>query len=414
MDRRLYVAAFNGDVQALIELVREDPLILFTATVATTSDNPLHIAALLGHNEFAKLAMAYNPKLSTEFNRYGYSPIHLASLKGQLQIVKDLVDMEKGLCVLKDCSEGKTALHCAAIKGRIDVIGHLLSCCPESAKELTFKSETMLHLVVKNSQGQIMTPLISILRELNLVEDLINCVDDDGNTVLHLATSRKQYQIIKVLLRDTNVNSNAVNAAGYNASAILEMNIIKAYSSISSELDNTNNIGSVDDDKKQYSSVDSIKNGIIVVCSLFATFCLEAILNLPGGIDREKLQSKPMNITVDQLQKFDSFLMSGVACFVLSVTTIFLVTISSYFHSKYSLHLNAFMVGALMVSAASLFKNVLVLATTDHLAHVAIQQGVVSFVKIMGLLILFHLLITKKFRSFIGKECSKIRDSMFR
>ncbi|KAK4850537.1 hypothetical protein QYF36_007583 [Acer negundo] len=413
MDRRLYVAACNGDVQALIELVREDPLILFTGTIATTSDNPLHIAALLGHNEFAKLAMAYNPKLSTEFNRYGYSPIHLASLKGHLQIVKDLVDMEKGLCVLKDCSEGKTALHCAAIKGRIDVIGHLLSCCPESAKELTFKSETMLHLVVKNSQGQIMTPLISLLRVLNLVEDLINCVDDDGNTVLHLATSRKQYQIIKVLLRDTNVNGNAVNAAGYNASAILEMNIIKAYSSISSELDNTKNIGSVDDDKKQYSS-DSIQNGIIVVCSLFATFCLEAILNLPGGFDREQLQSKPKNnMTVDELYKFESFLMSGVACFVLSVTTIFLVTISSFFHSKYSLHLNAFMVGALMVSAASLFKNVLVLATTDHLAHVAIQQGVMSFVKIMGLLIIFQLLITKKFRRFIGKECSKIRDSIF-
>ncbi|KAK3231068.1 hypothetical protein Dsin_002949 [Dipteronia sinensis] len=87
-----------------------------------------------------------------------------------------------------------TALHCAAIKGRIDVIRHLLSCRPESAKELTYKGETMLHLVVKNSQGvQIMTPLISILGELNLVEDHINCVDEDGNTVLHLVLGSGLY-----------------------------------------------------------------------------------------------------------------------------------------------------------------------------------------------------------------------------
>ncbi|KAK2659935.1 hypothetical protein Ddye_006468 [Dipteronia dyeriana] len=429
MDRRLYVAACNGDVQALIELVREDQLMLFTATVATTSDNPLHIAALLGHDEFVKLAMAYNPKLSTEFNRYGYSPIHLASLKGHLQIVKDLVDMEKGLCVLKDCSEGKTALHCAAVRGRIDVIRHLLSCCPESAKELTFKSETMLHLVVKNSQGQIMTPLISILRELNLVGDLINCVDEDGNTVLHLATYRKQYQMIKVLLRDTNMNVNAVNADGYNASAISEMN----NDASSSEFDNKRIIGEMikqaqslqrggssdqahgqganansrrneeqtvdvnshgagatasepvddDDDNEQLFSVDSIENGILIVCTLFATFCLEAILNLPGGFDREQLQSNPMNITADQLHKFQSFLISDVSCFYLSVVTIIMVTLLSPYHDYNWLHFNTIMLCGVMVSAAVLYSKVLLLTTSGHLADVAIKKGGLQFLVIM-------------------------------
>ncbi|KAK3231066.1 hypothetical protein Dsin_002947 [Dipteronia sinensis] len=45
--------------------------------------------------------------------------------------------------------------------------------------------------------------------------------------------------IIKVLLRDTNVNVNAVNADGYNASAISEMN----NNASASEFDNKNIIG---------------------------------------------------------------------------------------------------------------------------------------------------------------------------
>ncbi|KAK1554262.1 hypothetical protein Q3G72_009872 [Acer saccharum] len=461
MDQRLYAAACKGDVEALLELLREDPLILFTATLST-SDTPLHIAALLGHNEFAKLAMTHNPKLSTEFNRYGYSPIHVASLKGHLQIVKDLLNIDEELCVLRDNCEGRTALHCAAIKGRIDVIRHLLSCRPESAKELTFKGETILHLVVKNRQGvQIMKPLISILGEPILVEDLINCVDEDGNTVLHLATYTNQYQIIKVLLRDTNVNVNAVNADGYNASAISEMN----NNASSSEFDNKNTIGEMikqaqslqrggssdqahgvlitttnansgrneeqivdvvnshgaaatasarpvddDHDKKKYLSAESIQNGILVVCSLFATFCLEAILNLPGGIDREQLQSNPMKITADQLNEVRSFLVFDAGCFFISVTTIFVVTTLPYIPSVYWLHFNLLAAGAVIGSAGLLFQNVLVLATNDHLADVAIKGGLVSSVSTIVVAIIVRLLISKKFWSVIGKACSKRRD----
>ncbi|KAK0575787.1 hypothetical protein LWI29_007064 [Acer saccharum] len=425
MDQRLYAAACKGDVEALLELLREDPLILFTATLST-SDTPLHIAALLGHNEFAKLAMTHNPKLSTEFNRYGYSPIHVASLKGHLQIVKDLLNIDEELCVLRDNCEGRTALHCAAIKGRIDVIRHLLSCRPESAKELTFKGETILHLVVKNRQGvQIMKPLISILGEPILVEDLINCVDEDGNTVLHLATYTNQYQIIKVLLRDTNVNVNAVNADGFNASAISEMN----NNASSSEFDNKNTIGEMIKQAQslQRGGSSDQAHGVLitttnansgrneeqivdVVNSHGAAATAKAILNLPGGIDREQLQSNPMKITADQLNEVRSFLVFDAGCFFISVTTIFVVTTLPYIPSVYWLHFNLLAAGAVIGSAGLLFQNVLVLATNDHLADVAIKGGLVSSVSTIVVAIIVRLLISKKFWSVIGKACSKRRD----
>ena len=195
MDPRLHVAACNGDVGALQKLLQEDPLALSEATLLTCSSNsPLHIAAMLGHTDFAKLVMSRNPELARELNHQGYSPIHLASIKGRLPIVTELLNFDKGLCSLQDC-EGRTPLHCAAIKGRVEVITHLMCCCPESAMEVTFKGETLLHLVVSNSQTKVMMLLISSLRELNMLHKLIDSHDEDGKTALQLAIAKNQKQV---------------------------------------------------------------------------------------------------------------------------------------------------------------------------------------------------------------------------
>ena len=194
MDPRLHVAACNGDVGALQKLLQEDPLVLSKATMSTSSDSPLHIAAMLGHTDFAKLVISRNPELSRELDQQGHTPIHLASFKGHLQIVTELLNFDKGLCYVKD-SEGRTPLHCAAIKGRVEVINHLMTCCPESAMEVTARGETLLHLVVNNGQSEVMVLLISSLRKLNLLHRLIDCHDEDGNTALQLAIARNHKQV---------------------------------------------------------------------------------------------------------------------------------------------------------------------------------------------------------------------------
>ncbi|KAK4850743.1 hypothetical protein QYF36_009416 [Acer negundo] len=158
-----------------------------------------------------------------------------------------------------------------------------------------------------------MTSLISILGELNLVEDLINCVDEDGNTVLHLTTYTNQYQ------RGGSSDQRAADVLIITASNGCRNEEEQQQQIV--DVDSSHGAGdhssdkAKDDDKEQDSTVDSIKNGIIVVCSLFAIFYLEAILNLPGGIDREQLQSKPMNIADGHLINSDhsSALMSRVS-----------------------------------------------------------------------------------------------------
>ncbi|KAK0589790.1 hypothetical protein LWI29_018559 [Acer saccharum] len=51
-----------------------------------------YTAAMLGHTGFAKLVISRNPELSRELNHQGYTPIHLASCKGHLQIVTELLN----------------------------------------------------------------------------------------------------------------------------------------------------------------------------------------------------------------------------------------------------------------------------------------------------------------------------------
>jgi ankyrin repeat protein len=84
-------------------------------------------------------------------------------------------------------NDGRTPLHWAAIKGRVNVIDEILSTSLESAEVITKHGETVLHLGVKNNQYE----AVKYLTEMLNITKLIDKPDNDGNTVLHLATAGK-------------------------------------------------------------------------------------------------------------------------------------------------------------------------------------------------------------------------------
>lgn len=89
------------------------------------------------------------------------------------------------------CSDSRTPLHLAAITGRTEVIRELLRICPASIEDVTVGGETAVHLAVKNNQLEALKALVESFKHSN-IQDLLNAKDEDGNTVLHLATARKQ------------------------------------------------------------------------------------------------------------------------------------------------------------------------------------------------------------------------------
>ncbi|KAG6739946.1 hypothetical protein POTOM_057568 [Populus tomentosa] len=298
MDARLYDSAFRGDVNTLLELIRQDRLILHTVTV-TTSNTPLHVAALLGHTQFAMEVMQKYPGLADELNQQGLSPIHLASAKGHLEIVKGMLDLRPDLTLIKD-EDGNIPLHTAAIRGRREILSQLFTT--ESANELTSSRETVLHLAVKHNRYQALELLIQLANQYQISNDLFNAVDAGGNTIFHLACAGKKSKMVKLLSR-TNVDVNAVNSEGLTALDLAvratkgsndEDEIQEIIRNVGAEL--TERVERLEQSitQQQRSSVarrekfvGSLKNGIGILAAIFASLSFEVGMNPPGGVWQE-------------------------------------------------------------------------------------------------------------------------------
>ncbi|XP_057460139.1 ankyrin repeat-containing protein BDA1-like [Actinidia eriantha] len=196
MDRRLMEAARTGNVDALMKLLEEDPLLLHSVALAGEGcETPLHIASMAGQLHFVQQILKLRQhQFETELNQDGFSPLHIASANGYLEIVKEILKVVGGLdlCRLQG-REGRIPLHCAAIKGRVQVMKELLDASPDSVEDVTARRETALHLAVKNNQFQGLRLLVAHLNHFKK-EGVLNNKDGQGNTILHLAVSRKQYE----------------------------------------------------------------------------------------------------------------------------------------------------------------------------------------------------------------------------
>ncbi|CAK9179914.1 unnamed protein product [Ilex paraguariensis] len=104
------------------------------------------------------------------------------------------------------------------MKGRHEVIPHLVQACPESTRVKAEEGETILHLCVKHSR------LMSVVELLSDYMEFVHSKDNNGNTILHLAAMLQQEETIKFLLSKTGVREkvNSTNGNGFTAVDVLE------------------------------------------------------------------------------------------------------------------------------------------------------------------------------------------------
>ena len=193
MYQRLEKASLAGDVDELHRLLQEDSLLLQQAPLRP-ANNPLHIAAALGHAEFVKEILVHKPKFATDFNIRGLTALHLACANGHLLVVKKFLqaDIRSEVCTSRD-KDGFLPIHTAALAGTVPLLEELLGACSENmVRELTCLGDNILHLAVKSNCFEAVRFLVE---RLESDHEFLNLKDAKGNTILHLTTARKQLQV---------------------------------------------------------------------------------------------------------------------------------------------------------------------------------------------------------------------------
>lgn len=198
IEKKLYDACLEGDVETLEELVKKDKLTLARVSLSSCfSQTPLHIASMLGHFEFAETLLSYKPEFASTIDLQGRSSLHLASANGYANIVQLLLKYDQKMSKVCD-EDGRTPIHLAIMKGQQESASELIKVNSESHQK-----GTLLHLCVVYNRLNV---FILILESTD--QDLLNIKDDNGNTILHSAAALRRMQVVYIIIfRRTDNNS---------------------------------------------------------------------------------------------------------------------------------------------------------------------------------------------------------------
>ncbi|XP_065193226.1 transient receptor potential cation channel subfamily A member 1-like [Sycon ciliatum] len=185
----LHLAAQNGHTQVvqlcLQELADINAHNSFFAT-------PLHLAAVNGHEEVVKMLAAGGAKLnSPDFERM--TPLHRATKFNRLGIVNFLLSQGENTKVDAHDANGKTPLLVAASHGHVSIMTalHRFHAAIQARDAC---DRTCLHLAVINHE------IKAVETSLKLGgKDILNSVDRDESTALHLAARKGFFKICQLL-----------------------------------------------------------------------------------------------------------------------------------------------------------------------------------------------------------------------
>ncbi|KAJ0044823.1 hypothetical protein Pint_04761 [Pistacia integerrima] len=149
------------------------------------------------------------------------TPLHVAASNGDIEFAIEVMMLKPSFG-----REGLTPLHFAAEKGDVHLLAGVLSVCPKSFEDVTVRSETALHIALKNNEFEAFEVLVKSLEGINHEDNrfwnkrILNWKEKYGNTVLHLAIYQNQPQVVRCLLKGE-VDVNAKNSDGLTALDIL-------------------------------------------------------------------------------------------------------------------------------------------------------------------------------------------------
>ncbi|KAI6702336.1 hypothetical protein NL676_011472 [Syzygium grande] len=329
MAKRLQEAIVNDDVDVLHTLLAENPKLLECPTEETFPNTPLHVAAATGKTQVAMELATLRPSFARKLNPEGFSPMHLALLHEHFQTARALVTIDPELIRVKG-RRRITPLH--YIAGRegdeeLELLADFLCACRLSIEDITSRCQTAVHIAVKNHNIKAFRVLLGWMKRVYLTE-VLDWKDEDGNTVLHIAVSTNQPEVVKLLTEDRSVffknrpfwgymytdrlvKMNAKNFHGKTALDILQEGhcdreirdmLGTARTSLTLSQFLSGKVTLFEKCSRYFGIRDEqTRNVILVVATLIATGTYQAALSPPGGYWQD--DSDPLANSTSIVQK---------------------------------------------------------------------------------------------------------------
>ncbi|XP_057854101.2 ankyrin repeat-containing protein At5g02620 [Cryptomeria japonica] len=346
----LIIASEHGHIDAAKLLLEATPLFL-VFWPRNDRQTCLNAAAYAGKLGVVKLILNENPSC---FNivrsmlliedEYGFTPLHAAVHGGHLDVVREILKTPlKWGCLsgyeklmTKVDQQGRCAIHIAVMKGFVNIVDEFISSMPDCVEIRSTCLKSAVHFAVLYNQLDIVKRLASENEDEISAKLFSHDCDLFGNTALHLAAMNAvDPEIVEYIVSIPNVNLNTINDKGQSPLDMAEerasqnrldcseiISILKdghatrslicqsRYERLpwqySQEIPNQGN----GNEETKILDVD------ILVASLIATITFASIFQVPGGIDDKGLANRSSDTI------FKVFLFSNFVAFFASITVV--------------------------------------------------------------------------------------------
>ena len=201
----VYLAAEDGDLDAVIQYILDDPILLYWAN--ELGETPLFIACRTGNVNVVQ----YLHRAGSDIQRAsdeGLTPLHIAVYKGHLSVVKYLAEIAKADIDFAEFNKGLTPLSIACATGRLDVAKYLIRRGASfEAREISGCTP----LVIASGCGH-----LHIVQYLASIGADISSTNNEGYTALFAAAGAGHMEIVCFLL-SLGAEVDQKNNKGYTA-----------------------------------------------------------------------------------------------------------------------------------------------------------------------------------------------------
>ena len=188
----------------------------------------LHVAAMNGSYEAAKLLLDQKEIDASRPDRDGKTALHLAAVHGGSMVLKRLLDSK--LNPEARDMDGRTPLHLAAMNGKVDSATVLLATDKTTTSAEDLNGQTPLHLAARSRSIEVVDAILaefakSEIGPAKLLGVSVDHQDHEGATALGLAAAGDSPAIIKSLLK-YGANPEAIDDFGMSPEQVASQNTV--------------------------------------------------------------------------------------------------------------------------------------------------------------------------------------------